>query len=112
MPFSTFCPNKSCHKQMEPYIDPKTDKVYCSICDQEIPNITHFTKSQMKATKQYRQKTTISFAVKCTKCGKEARPKIVNNDIACASCGDPLKHLSVPFRNMLKEKLKTAGQDI
>ena len=112
MPFAINCTNKGCGMMQEPYIDPKTDKVYCSLCDKEITNLTHFAKMQMKSLKQFKPKNTISFSVKCLKCGKEDRPKIINNDIVCAFCGDPLKHLSVPFRNMLKEKLKTAGKDI
>ena len=54
--FFIYCTNKGCGVQMEPYIDPKTDKVYCSACDNEIANITHFTKVQMKSLKQYKQK--------------------------------------------------------
>ena len=38
--------------------------------------------------------------------------KFVNNDIACANCDGPLAKLSLPFRNMLKEKLKSVGKDV
>ena len=97
---------------MEPYLDPKDDKVYCSICDKEISNVTHFTKIQMKTLKQYKEKKVISFAVKCQKCGKEDRPKLVDDDIVCRFCKKPLDHLSEPFKIMLKQKLKTVGQDV
>jgi Zn finger protein HypA/HybF involved in hydrogenase expression len=97
---------------MEPYIDPKTDKVYCSTCDQELTNITHFAKVQMKTLKQYKAKIPTSFSVKCKHCNKEARPKLVGQDIVCPSCNKNHDHLSEPFKIMLREKLKTASQDI
>lgn len=114
MPFNMNCTNKGCHKQMIPYIDPKTNKVYCSECEQEMENVSHFVKTQMKTLKQYKEKNTVSFSVKCNKCGKEARPKLIKNntDVACPYCNGPLDHLSVAFRNMLKEKLKTADKDV
>lgn len=99
-------------KLNEPYIDPKTDKVYCSLCDKEIANITHFVKTQMKTLKQYKTKTAASFSVKCSKCSKEARPKLVGQDIVCPGCNKKHDHLSEPFKIMLREKLKTAEKDI
>ena len=51
MAFSTFCTNKGCGKIQEPYLDPQTDRVHCSLCDQEIVNLTPFVKSQMKSMK-------------------------------------------------------------
>ena len=110
--FSMPCSNKGCNKLQEPYLDPKTDKVFCSLCDREITNITHFAKIQMKTLKQYKPKNTVSFAVKCLKCGKEDRPKVVGDDIVCAFCKKSMDHLSEPFKIMLREKLKTVGQDV
>lgn len=110
--FSMPCTNKGCHKLQEPYLDPKTDKVYCSLCNLEISNITHFAKMQMKSLKQYKQKNMTSFAIKCPKCGKEERPKVVGQDIVCAGCKKPMDHLSEPFKLMLREKLKTVTQDV
>lgn len=112
MPFSTNCTNKGCGKQMEPYIDPKTDKVYCSLCDGEINNLTYFAKKQMKDSKQYKKKKSISFMVKCQSCGKEDRPKLVKDDVTCPHCNKAHDHLSEPFKIMLRDKLKTAGQDV
>lgn len=106
------CTNKGCGKLQEPYIDPKTDKVYCSLCDLEISNITHFAKIQMKTLKQYKAKKTISFAIKCPSCNKEDRPKVVGQDIVCVNCKKPMTHLSEPFKIMLREKLKTVAQDV
>jgi ribosomal protein L34E len=112
MPFSMPCTNKGCGKTQEPFIDPKDDKVYCSVCEKELANISHFTKVQMKSMKQFRQKNTTSFSVKCSKCGKEGRPKLSNNDVICSGCLKPLDNLSTPFKNMLKEKLKDVDKDV
>lgn len=109
MPFSMQCINKGCGKQMEPYIDPKTDKVYCSLCNLEISNVTHFAKVQMKALKQYRPKTGSAFSVKCTKCGKEDRPLLVGENIICSGCKNKHDQLSEPFKIMLREKLKKSS---
>ena len=110
--FSIPCNNKGCGKMQEPYLDPKDDKVYCSLCDREIDNVTYFTKVQMKSLKQYKQKNVASFSVKCDKCGKEARPLLVNDDVVCAGCKKPLDKLSLPFINMLKDKLRTVNKDV
>lgn len=112
MAFSTFCTNKGCGKIQEPYIDPTDDKVYCSICDKEISNITSFAKMQMKGNKQFKQKVPTSFAVKCGKCGKESRPKLVKDDVVCGLCFKILDNISIPFRNMLKDKLRTVDKDV
>lgn len=112
MPFNLVCNNKDCMKMQEPYIDMKTDKVYCSICDKEIVNVSHFVKVQMKSLKQFKQKNTTSFSMKCPKCNKDGRPKVVQDEVVCFNCLKPLDHLSVPFKNMLKEQLKTVDKDI
>ncbi len=112
MAFSTFCTTKGCGKIQEPYIDPKENKVYCSLCDGEITNLTHFVKVQMKSNKQYKQKKAVPFATKCVKCGAEERPKVVKNDVVCGSCQKPMDNLSPIFKNMLKEKLKTTDHDV
>ena len=96
---------------MEPYLDPKTDKVYCSKCNSEITNITYFAKVQMKSLKQYKQKNITSFSVKCDKCGQENRPKLINDNVVCPNCNKPLDNLSPAFKIMLKDKLKTVGKD-
>lgn len=112
MPFSMSCSNKGCGKVMEPYLDVKEDKVYCSVCDRELVNVTYFVKVQMKSLKQFRQKKITPFAVKCQKCGKEDRPKLVKDDIVCVGCNKTLDHLSEPFKIMLREKLKTTDKDV
>lgn len=112
MAFSIQCSNKGCLKLQEPYIDPKADKVYCSLCDGELSNVTYFVKVQLKQLKQYKQKSAKPFAVKCSKCGKEERPKVVQDDVVCGSCSKSLDNLTPIFKNMLKEKLKTTDKDV
>lgn len=112
MAFSTFCTNKGCGKIQEPYLDPQDNKVYCSACDREITNITHFVKVQMKSMKQFKQKKATPFAVKCNMCGREERPQIVNDNVVCGACGGPLSNLSPIFKNMLKEKLRTVDKEV
>lgn len=112
MAFSTFCTTKGCGKIQEPYLDPQDNKVYCSLCDSEILNLTPFVKAQMRSMKQFRQKQSKPFAVKCDKCGREERPKLQNGNVVCGSCGGPLSNLSPIFKNMLKEKLKTVDKDV
>src|SRR5580698_6084573 len=112
MGFSMPCSNKGCGKIQEPYLDVKDDKVYCSLCDKEIPGITYFVKVQMKSNKQFRQKQNKPFAVKCQRCGKEDRPKLVGKDIVCVGCNKSLDHLSEPFKIMLREKLRTTDKDV
>lgn len=112
MPFSINCNNKGCGKQQEPYLNVKDDKVYCSLCDREIINISYFTKVQMKSLKQFKQKSPVPFSVKCNKCDREDKPKLIKDDLVCSSCNKPLDNLSIPFKNMLKEKLKTPDKEI
>lgn len=106
MAFSIQCTNKGCYQIQEPYLDPITDKVYCSKCNNEIINVTYFAKVQMKSNKQFKPKTNNSFSIKCSKCGRTERPKISNDDIICSICNAPIENISVPFKNMLKEQLK------
>lgn len=120
MPLSLICNNtyvddkkkqRKCG-QIEPYMDPKTEKVFCPLCDNEIPNISHFTKVTLKNLRQFRQKVPVPFAVKCQNCGKESQPKIVNDDVVCPGCSQIHNHLSEPFKIMLKDRLKTANKDV
>ncbi len=112
MAFSTFCTTKGCGKIQEPYLDPQDDKVYCSLCNNEITNLTPFVKHQMKMNKQFKQKQAKPFVFKCNKCKREERPKVVNDDIVCGHCSKPMDNLSPIFKNMLKEKLKTVDKDV
>jgi hypothetical protein len=112
MPFSMVCTNKGCGQLMEPYLDPATSQVYCSSCDKELSNITHFVKHQMKQFKQFRPKKTVSFGVKCKSCNLEDRPVVLNKEIVCPSCKKPHTHLSEAFKLMLKDNLKTINKDI
>jgi len=112
MAFSTFCTNKGCGKIQEPYLNPVDSKVYCSLCDGEITNITHFVKIQMKSMKQFRQRKPKPFAVKCGACNREEQPQIVQDEVVCGACSGPLNNLSPIFKNMLKEKLRTINKEV
>ena len=113
MAFTLPCTNKGCGKIQAPYIDLVDNKVYCSLCDKEIPGITPIVKNQMKMNKQFRQKQPKPFGVKCPRCGKDDRPRLMGNgDILCAGCGKPLDHLSEPFKIMLRDKLRTTDKDV
>lgn len=113
MAFTFPCTNKGCGKIQAPYIDLADDKVYCSLCDKEIPGITAIVKNQMKMHKQFRQKQAKPFGVKCPRCGKDDRPRLMaNGDIVCVGCDKPLDHLSEPFKIMLRDKLRTTDKDV
>lgn len=98
--------------EMEPYMDPKSEIIYCSKCNREISNVSHFQKTTMKTLKQFRQKLAVAFGVKCQNCGKEAQPKVINDDIVCPQCSKSHEHLSEPFKIMLKDKLRTANKEL
>ena len=100
----------SCGKFMEPYID-KKDKTYCSICDCELTNISHFAKHQMKACGQIKKKEQKSFAFKCTSCGKTDRPLLNKADVVCSNCKKPM-NLPEAYKIMLREQLKLVDKDI
>lgn len=106
------CTNKGCGETQTPYLDKDSDKVYCSKCNKEIPNVTIFAKNQMRMSKQYRQKEKKSFSVKCDKCNAEGRPKLLNEEVVCGSCGKKLDKLTAPFIAMLKQQLKKVDQEI
>ena len=112
MPFSIVCSNKGCGNLMEPYLDPSTNQVFCSKCDKEIVNVTHFVKSQMKQFKQFRPKKSVSFGVKCKFCNAEERPLVKDKNIICPACKKTHTHLSEPFKIMLLDNLKKINQDI
>jgi DNA-directed RNA polymerase subunit RPC12/RpoP len=100
-----------CNKENEPYIDKKTDKVFCDQCREEI-QVNHFMKVQLKSLKQYAVKKTSVFGVKCTSCNAEDTPKEVNGKFACGTCSKELKNLSEPFKVMLRLNLAKVGKDI
>lgn len=110
MPFMLQCNTKGCGTQIT-YIDPKTDKVYCSKCDQEILNVTYFAKTQMKTLKQYREKKGKSFSVKCNHCQLEDRPVPKNDTYICNGCKKEL-NLSHTFKLTLKSLLSSVDKEI
>ena len=103
MPFSMIC--SECKKMQNPYLDKKTEKVYCEECEKEISNINHFAKIQLKTLKQYKVKSQKSFSVKCNKCNKEDRPTVKDKELYCSSCQEPMDHISPYFKKILIENL-------
>jgi len=113
MAFTTNCTSKGCHKFQEPYLDPATMKVHCSECDKEILNLSIFTINQMKSSKQFKKAEKVPFAVKCNKCNVTKRPVVdTKGEVVCCNCKKPLDNVSSHFKEMLKEKLKTADKDV
>jgi transcription initiation factor TFIIIB Brf1 subunit/transcription initiation factor TFIIB len=106
MPFLLTCTSKKCGQQTNAYLDPETNEVYCADCGEVITNVSIFTKRQMAHMKQVKPKEKKSFSIKCEHCGKEDRPKIVDDNIVCALCGKTMDNLSPFFKNMLKTQLK------
>ena len=105
-----FCQTKGCHLEQEPYLDPNDDKVYCSECDGEMPNVNYFTKQQLKNLKQFKIKEKVAYSVKCKSCSKDLLPILINDKLACPSCKNEHKHLSTPFALLIKSKLKDADE--
>ena len=79
MGFSIICTNVGCGKLQEPFLDPKDNKVYSSLCKKEL-KVTQFVVHQLKMNKLFKKKQKESFAVKCPHCDEEARPIIQNKD--------------------------------
>ena len=103
------CSNHGCGQIMQPYLDPGDGKIYCAVCNKEMANITSIVKNQLKMNKQFKQKSSKPFAVKCKRCDNDDRPIIVNDDVVCARCNKPLDHLSAPFKAMLKKNLNKSS---
>lgn len=112
MAFMTHCTTKGCFKQMEPVIDPKDKKVYCSLCDGEVANISPFTKTQMIAMKQIKRAAKSAFGIRCNACKTEALPKLnATGKLVCASCASAL-NVSAAFEILVKNEIKKGRQDI
>lgn len=109
--FMTNCNNKGCGKFQEPYLDPKSNQVFCSLCNKEIQNISNFTKNQMKASKQFKKKQSTSFALTCKFCNLEARPILQKDDLICSNCKKLFSNVSPIFKNMLKDQLTKIDKD-
>lgn len=111
MPFQMPCLNKTCNKTITPYLDKDTNKVFCSECDCEMTNVTHFAKVQMQTLKQYREKKLKSFSIKCGSCKKEDRPVVDGGEVVCRNCKSKQTQLTPFFKNMLVDQLKNLDKD-
>ncbi len=102
MSFMIYCGNTGCGKQSTPALDLKTNKVFCSECNGEM-NLPEPTKLSLKSMGQIvrKEQTRQAFSVKCTSCGVDSRPKVVeNNKVVCSSCDEEL-NLSAPFKQTI-----------
>lgn len=111
MPFSIQCSNKGCGQIQNPVLEKSTDKVYCTLCDKEIANVTIFAKMQMKNLGQFRKIKNKSFSIKCSKCSIEDRPIKENTKYFCKHCKN---ELDVPksFQLILDKYLESSDKDI
>lgn len=109
MPVRISCP--TCKKEMEPYLDKKSDLVFCDCCNADC-NANHFLKMQLKAFKQYREPKIESFAVICNNCNHKGTPVLKKNNVCCAKCSKPITTIGDAFKKMLIEFLPTAQKDV
>jgi hypothetical protein len=111
MAFTMQCGNKGCCQIQQPYLDPETDKVYCSLCDNEITQATYFAKQQIKSLRQFKEKKKLSFSTKCPKCSLEDRPFKKDNKYTCKGCKCVLD-LPLAFRAVLDAFLQSANKEL
>ena len=89
MPMLLNCDKKGCRSYDEHVLDIATNEVRCIKCNEIIPNISHFTKQQLKSLKQTKKSAKSAYAVRCGKCKVETLPKLdAANKLVCGSCGD------------------------
>lgn len=107
MAFLICCENKKCREYQEPLLDEKNNKVVCSICNEEIKNITQFAKNQLKFSGQIKRggSKKQSFSVKCKECSVEGTPVLKKNKLFCAGCEKELK-VTAQFKLLFLEKSK------
>src|SRR5258708_23473920 len=111
MSISLNCNNKNCGKYQEPLLNIKSNEVYCSICDQIIQGVSHFTKIQLKTLGQLRRPEKTAFSIRCNKCKTEALPKLENNKLLCSGCVISA-NISKPFEILIRKAIKEGKQDI
>lgn len=101
------CTNKGCNKEMEPLLDLDLNEVECTECGKPIKT-TEFAKTSMKGIGQIKRagKASQPYAIECKKCKKVLMPKIdADNKLACSVCSSEFENISVPFANLIREKL-------
>ena len=103
MPYKTFCPK--CKAESQPYLEKETAKVFCSKCEEEFKNATHFIKIQLKTFNQYKPKNTKSFSVKCASCNAKDRPILISGNLFCPKCKKEHQNISPQYKYMLLQFL-------
>jgi Zn finger protein HypA/HybF involved in hydrogenase expression len=104
MPFYIQCSNKGCCKNSAALLNEETNEVFCAECDSPIPEVTHFTKVQLKSMGQTmkKRKSQTSFSIQCQSCNKTDRPTIKDNKAYCKHCKQEMLNVSGAFIQMLK----------
>lgn len=110
MAYQTPC--MSCKKLQSPTLDISTNQVYCSECNAEIPNVSHFFKVQMKTLGQTRKAKKSAYAIRCVSCKNEALPKLDKNRLVCQTCNRPYDNISRPFEIIIRDKIAKGNDDI
>lgn len=104
------CTNKGCRQLADVLLDPETNEVICTLCQNPIANITDFVKRTLRANKQFvkRKNTGSNFNAKCAACGQIVAPEIdKDNKIVCTKCRAEIK-LSKAFENVFRQSYKKA----
>jgi ribosomal protein S27E len=113
MPMLLNCDKKGCRSYDEHVLDIATNEVRCIKCNEIIPNISHFTKQQLKSLKQTKKSAKSAYAVRCGKCKVETLPKLdAANKLVCGSCGDVNINVSKIFEPLIRDAIKNGNKDI
>lgn len=112
MPMNINCSNKGCYKTDAHVLDITSNDVYCISCGNVIPNISQFTKAQLKNLKQTKRPPKGAYAIQCVKCKVEALPKLQNNELVCQGCSNPLTNISKPFQIIIRNIIKKGDEEL
>lgn len=109
MGFLMYCGNKDCGADNEPLLDLATDKVHCSKCGKEMPDVTSFAKVSMRSMGQVKRevKSQLAFAVLCDGCGVSVQPVLLLNKLSCPRCKVEHKNIAAPYSHAIKQFLLT-----
>lgn len=106
--FKIYCTNKKCRKETEALLNKENNEVECLDCGENI-NLPSQTKISMETIGQIKRtkKSDKAFSVECKSCKKVSVP-ILDKDknIVCSHCNKILENISIPFANLIREKLK------
>lgn len=106
--------NNRCKKSdgmTEGSLDLDTNQVICRKCDEEIVNVSEYTKSSMRRNKDIFMKTkSKAFAFNCSNCNKKVETTVINGVPYGKDC--ETKNCTIQVSQMMvhaMEKLKPAN---